>query len=91
MKKINENTKVTLTFGQLKKLVKEGREVNTAVSRAFTNALLEDAEQGLLSWESIARAALDYMSEDEVRDLAETEFDYEEEQDEDFEEQDEDL
>lgn len=68
-----------ITFSQLKKLVKEdGRKVKVDGSRAFTNALLEDAEEGILSWESIARAALDYMSENDVRDMAESDFEYEE-------------
>lgn len=71
--------KKQITFKQLKRLVKEdGRKVKTDTVRAFTNALIEDAEEGILSWESIARAALDYLSEDDVRDMAESVFDYEE-------------
>ena len=73
--------KKQITFKQLKRLVKEdGRKVKVDGSRAFTNALLEDAEEGLLSWESIARAALGYMSEDDVRDMAESDFEYEEDE-----------
>ena len=35
-----------------------------------TNKVIDLAEEGVLSWETIARAALDYMSEDEVADMA---------------------
>ena len=38
--------------------------------RKATNKVIEMAEEGVLSWETIARAALDYMSEDEVADMA---------------------
>ena len=38
--------------------------------RKATNKVIELAEAGVLSWETIARAALDYMSEDEVADMA---------------------
>ena len=38
--------------------------------RKATNKVIEMAEEGFLSWETIARAALDYMSEDEVADMA---------------------
>ncbi len=79
--KLNENQKVTLTLGQLTKLVKESRSVVVGYGRDFTNALIEDAEAGIISWEDIARSALDYMSEDDVRDMAESEFDYEAEED----------
>ena len=65
----------------VKKTVMEGRKVDTRPLRAFTNALIEDAEQGLISWEEIARSALDYMSEDDVQNMAESEFDYEESDD----------
>lgn len=50
-------------------------------SRTFTCGLIDLAEQGVLDWEDIARRALDYMSEDEVQDLAESEFDIEAEED----------
>lgn len=38
--------------------------------RKATNKVIEMAEEGVLSWETIARAALNYMSEDEVADMA---------------------
>lgn len=41
--------------------------------RKITNKVLEMAENGELSWEVLARAALGYMSEDEVHHLAENE------------------
>ena len=40
-------------------------------ARKVTCELIEAVENGLLSWESIARASLSYMSEDDVRDMAE--------------------
>lgn len=38
--------------------------------RKWTNSLIGYAENRILSWEEIARAALQYMSEDEVEDMA---------------------
>ena len=38
--------------------------------RKYTNKLIECVKNGTLSWESIARASLDYMSEDYVKDMA---------------------
>ena len=38
--------------------------------RKATNKVIELAEAGVLSWETIARAALNYMSEDEVAAMA---------------------
>ena len=55
--------------------------------RHATEKLIDLAEEGVLSWEAIARAALDYMSEDEVADMAQCnefiddEFEDEEEED----------
>lgn len=54
--------------------------------RKITNKILETAEAGVLPWEVIARSALNYMSEDEVNDLAKSEcffewFDDEEDED----------
>lgn len=77
-----------ITFSQLKKLVKEdARKVGVGGTRSFTNALLDDAEEGVISWEAIARAALNYMGEDEVKDLAEREFEYSEDDGSDDEEE----
>ena len=55
--------------------------------RKATNKVIEMAENCIISWETIARAALDYMSEDEVADMAQCnefiddEFEDEEEDD----------
>ena len=55
--------------------------------RKATNKLIEMAENCIISWETIARAALQYMSEDEVADMAQCnefiddEFEDEEEDD----------
>ena len=38
--------------------------------REATEKLIDLAEEGVLSWETIALAALNYMSEDEVADMA---------------------
>jgi len=50
--------------------------------RKATNTLIELAEQGLISWESIATACLQYMSEADVADMAHCEGFIEEEDDE---------
>ena len=42
------------------------------MARDATCELIEMAENGMIAWESIARECLQYMSEDEVRDMAES-------------------
>lgn len=39
-------------------------------SRRSTRQVIDLAEQGVLLWEQIARDCLNYMSEDEVADMA---------------------
>jgi hypothetical protein len=39
-------------------------------SRAVTTQVLDLAEQGVISWESVARDALNWMSEAEVAEFA---------------------
>lgn len=48
-------------------------------TRKSTCKLLELAEQGVITWEQVARDAMSYMSEDEVADMARINgyFDYE--------------
>ena len=41
------------------------------MARSATCELIEMAENGMISWDTIARECLQYMSEDEVRDMAE--------------------
>ena len=38
--------------------------------RDYTTKLLDDCEMGTISWESVARECLSYMSEDDVKDMA---------------------
>lgn len=38
--------------------------------REKTNAIIEACEAGLLDWEIVARCSLDYLSEDDVADMA---------------------
>jgi len=40
------------------------------MTREITCKLIELAEEGSLPWETIARCALGYMSESEVKDMA---------------------
>ena len=40
--------------------------------RQVTNELIDLCEQGVLSWEMLALSCLRYMSEDDVRDMAES-------------------
>jgi len=42
-------------------------------ARKVTNQVIENVENGLISWESIARSCLNYMSEYDVADMAESE------------------
>ena len=50
------------------------------MSREATNKLYDLVDEGVLTWEMVATAALKYMSEDEVADMAEcNEFLFEEE------------
>ena len=44
--------------------------MSTSNVRKTTIEIIELAEQGVLSWESVALAALRYMSEDDVADMA---------------------
>lgn len=39
-------------------------------TRAYTNRLIEMAEEGMISWEMLATDLLGWMSEDEVREFA---------------------
>lgn len=50
-------------------------------SRRITRRVIEMAEEGVLLWEQIARDCLNYMSEDEVQDMADSNdyFEYEDE------------
>lgn len=41
--------------------------------RQATNEIIELAEQGIVSWEAVALSCLRYMSEDDVRDMGESE------------------
>jgi hypothetical protein len=43
------------------------------MSREYTCKLYELAEEGVVSWESIAKSCLSYMSESSVEDMAITE------------------
>ena len=42
------------------------------MAREATCELIDMAENGAISWETIARECLQYMSEDDVRDMAES-------------------
>ena len=53
------------------------------MSRQYTIKLIELAEEGIVSWESIAKSAMMYMSEADVQDMAECEGFVEVEEEED--------
>lgn len=38
--------------------------------REYTDKLIEQAEEGAVNWEGIARECLNRMSEDDVKDMA---------------------
>lgn len=45
------------------------------MTRKYTTALIDAADAEIVTWESIARACMHYMSEWDVEDMATTEFD----------------
>lgn len=54
------------------------------MTREVTNLLLESADDGCISWRDLAEACMQYMSEDEVADMARiNEFPMELEEDDD--------
>ena len=57
--------------------------------REATCKLLEMAENGQISWETIARECLQYMSSDDVKDMAESNDWIEDEEEEDEEDKEE--
>lgn len=61
-------------------------------TRKATNALIDAAESGSITWESLARGCLIVMSEADARSLAEDDFDmsFDEDDDDDAEEDDDD-
>lgn len=52
---------------------------NKNYARIYTNKLIEMASDGLITWESLAHACLGYMSEADVKDMAQTEWDVQDE------------
>ena len=58
-------------------------------SREFSNKILEAVEEGMLDKDTVIMACLKYMSEDQVRDMAEANcfFEHEEDEEEDEEEE----
>ena len=52
------------------------------MTRIMTGKLIDMAENGSLSWETIAVACLNYMSEYDVADMARCEFDMDDDNDE---------
>jgi hypothetical protein len=60
----------------------------TIKTRQVTEKILEAVSEGMLTWEIVAMAALSYMSEDEVADMAvSNEFFLYDEEDDDEEEE----
>jgi hypothetical protein len=59
------------------------------VSRKVTSQLLDMAEEGVIDWESLARDALGWMSEDEVAEFARRN-DYIQDEEDDLDEEDDD-
>jgi hypothetical protein len=63
-------------------------ETNMCKPRENTNRLIEMAEDGVISWEEIARTALNWLSEYDVAEMARVnEFFPEEEEEEDTEDE----
>ena len=47
----------------------------TNYARIYTNKVLDMVYEGELTWEMLAHACLGYMSEQDVKDMAQTEWD----------------
>lgn len=45
--------------------------------RTYTNKLIEMAEEGLITWEQLARECLAYMSESDAEEVATSTFELE--------------
>lgn len=52
------------------------------MTREMTSKLIDMADEGVISWESVAMACLNYMSEADVADMARCEFDMTDDDDE---------
>jgi len=52
------------------------------MTREMTSKLIDMADEGVISWESVAMACLNYMSEADVADMARCEFDMTDDNDE---------
>lgn len=52
------------------------------MTRVMTGKLIDMADDGVISWESVAMACLNYMSEADVADMARCEFDMADDDDE---------
>lgn len=61
------------------------------MSREYTRKLLDMVDSGMIDARQVLRDALNHMSEDEVKDMAETNGYVEEEDDEDLDEDEEDA
>lgn len=63
-------------FAKLETSIKRNRERNLKedfIERNFADDIVCAVEDGFLSWEAVARAALHYMSEDDLKDMASSE------------------
>ena len=47
----------------------------TNYARIYTNRVLDMVYEGELTWEQLAHACLGYMTEQDVKDMAQTEWD----------------
>lgn len=78
---INHTAVTKLSIFRYNRHVNNKKENNKM--REATIKLIDLAEDGVISWETIARAALSYMSEDEVADMAQCNGFIEEDEEED--------
>lgn len=47
---------------------------NTNYARVYTNKVLDMVYEGEMTWEMLAHACLGYMTEQDVKDMAQTEW-----------------
>ena len=59
-----------MKLNEAKQILEENEYILTEGVREATNRIYELCDNGTLSWEQVGQAALQYMSEDDVADMA---------------------
>ena len=75
-----------MELNEAKQILEENEYLLTEGVREATNRIYELCDMGTLSWEQVGQAALQYMSEDDVADMARSNEWFSDDEDEDLEE-----